>query len=198
ILIHLVGRSDGESRLVFKVIRAPVPELFAIEGRVPDRRGRASNLMTALAVRAYALAAEAHRRVTPVAEAQIGMMASGAGLVVVAGEHGIEVKQRPRSIFFCVVWLLARSFISGNARRTPPLPGLPLVNQAGGMSGVNGIIPITMTAAVIRPSSATNSISHRLNLPAPLRVTEDRAGAIDEFGILPALSIFKSPLRASL
>src|SRR5262249_11804752 len=81
--------------------------------------------------------------------------------------------------------------MSGNARRKPPPPGLPLVNPAGGISGVNGIMPMTIIAAAIRPSSATSSISHRRNQPPPpLREENDCPGAWDAFGVLPASFIF--------
>src|SRR5687767_3065420 len=71
-----------------------------------------------------------------------------------------------------------------------------MFNPAGGMSGANGIKPMTMIAAVIRPSSATKTISNRRNRAAALR--ECRNDSIDAFGILPSFSIFQIPFVSIL
>src|SRR5205807_749079 len=84
ILVHLDIAFDRPFGLLFEIAGAAIPELQVIVSRIPEGRRAAPDLRAARAFGANASATFAHRQAAPIAEAEIGMMAGGAGDRVVA------------------------------------------------------------------------------------------------------------------
>ena len=96
VLAHFLGRGDGVSRLVFKVSRAAIPKLGRVESGVPDGGRAASNRPAAGAIGTYSLPAFAHGLAATVGVTEIGVVAGGAGHVVLARQNRIVVEQSPQ------------------------------------------------------------------------------------------------------